>query len=918
MISSAGSLLVGNDKAHINVKKTPRYVTISYCIAENKFFVALTTMLTMYALTADDFRAMYTQAPQDGYFNAMIWILFTVFSFEVLISCLGKSDYYLGFFFYLDVLSTASLLLDLTYLNSLINGSSNLKTGRSARVGAKAGRVVRVLRLVRILKLYKAYYEARQLKKAREGKAPGDDDWDDEELLENGMKEEEENQESQVGKKLSEMTTRRVIILILTMLTFLPLMTADSTLVMPTSAEYGANQVYQKFQAAESQNATSTASFARSAYEKALLNYAFYHNWFVKQYPDKFCPWSDSGCPDTYYAFVFWIGVAGDTAAAVNDKASKAKLDQTLINSFNAAASRPSVFYTYGSMPTYGLQQLGSDWTTSCQGTNGSPFLKGISLISEAGPDVTTYPIRCPEQLRLTETLVFTPVTLNNDQYHDWHFEFYFDIRSFTFEESAVSLQTTVFVLALLLASSLIFTSDANRLIVHPVEKMITRVQAIRDNPLIALKMADDEFKAEEVAKAKRRRHHTACLDKILDIMQCKLFAQANSEPMEMVVLEKTIIKLGSLLALGFGEAGANIISQNMKGSDSAGVNAMVPGIRVDCIIGFCRVLNFSTATEVLQAKVMTFVNQIAEIIHGVVDEFHGAPNKNSGEHFLVIWRAPPDAEPSTYRSLSDMSIVTFSKILGAIHRSALLADYRTHPGLVYRLGKGSRVNLSFGVHAGWAIEGAVGSEFKIDASYVSPHVSIATSVELCTQIYGVSFIVAQSVMERCSAGIKSKCRHIDRVAITGSQQPMDLFCVDLDWTQVQVEDTPPPQITWNTRNRFRARQFLEAQKNLKSAQDFVMEQAFDTDPLIQVMRERYSVTFFQLFNMGYQNYSQGEWQVARRMLSETRFMCGFEDGPSTALLLFMETYHDYEAPKDWMGVRDIGDPASYGHMSNA
>ena len=30
-------------------------------------------------------------------------------------------------------------------------------------------------------------------------------------------------------------------------------------------------------------------------------------------------------------------------------------------------------------------------------------------------------------------------------------------------------------------------------------------------------------------------------------------------------------------------------------------------------------------------------------------------------------------------------------------------------------------------------------------------------------------------------------------------------------------------------------------------------------------------VEFFQLFNMGYQNYSQGEWQVARRMLSDTQ-----------------------------------------------
>ena len=39
---------------------------------------------------------------------------------------------------------------------------------------------------------------------------------------------------------------------------------------------------------------------------------------------------------------------------------------------------------------------------------------------------------------------------------------------------------------------------------------------------------------------------------------------------METVVLEKTIIKLGTLLAIGLGQAGANIIGQNMKGSGTA------------------------------------------------------------------------------------------------------------------------------------------------------------------------------------------------------------------------------------------------------------------------------------------------------------------------------------------------------------
>ena len=34
---------------------------------------------------------------------------------------------------------------------------------------------------------------------------------------------------------------------------------------------------------------------------------------------------------------------------------------------------------------------------------------------------------------------------------------------------------------------------------------------------------------------------------------------------------------------------------------------------------------------------------------------------------------------------------------------------------------------MHFGLHLGWAIEGAIGSKFKIDASYLSPNVNIAS-----------------------------------------------------------------------------------------------------------------------------------------------------------------------------------------------
>eukprot|EP00913_Durusdinium_trenchii_P025339 g23789.t1 len=397
-----------------------------------------------------------------------------------------------------------------------------------------------------------------------------------------------------------------------------------------------------------------------------------------------------------------------------------------------------------------------------------------------------------------------------------------------------------------------------------------------------------------------------------IEVDQCRHRASVDSKkaakegPMETVILEKTIIKLGSLLALGFGEAGANIISHNMKGSDSAGVNAILPGLRVDCVIGLCRVQDFSTATEVLQGRIMTFVNQIAEIIHGVVDEFHGSPNKNSGDQFLVIWRMDTETvreeeeKKEKSRRIAEMSILAFCKILGALHRSALLADYRTHPGLQYRLQARNgaeasevRVNLSFGLHAGWAIEGAVGSEFKIDASYVSPNVNIASSVERCTQVYGVPVVIAQSCMELCSLEFMNKGRLIDRVLLSGSSVPMRLYCVDLDFLSLEVDKSKGPLWALSTKNRYRARQFIASQKQ-------------ENDPAITVMRQRYTIPFFQLFNMGYQNYSQGEWLVARRMLAETKNLLGVEDGPSAALLRFMEDPYQFEAPKDWNEVRDL------------
>lgn len=54
---------------------------------------------------------------------------------------------------------------------------------------------------------------------------------------------------------------------------------------------------------------------------------------------------------------------------------------------------------------------------------------------------------------------------------------------------------------------------------------------------------------------------------------------------------------------------------------------------------------------------------------------------------------------------------------------------------------------MGFGLHLGWAIEGAIGSFYKIDASYLSPNVNMASRLEGSTKYYGVPLLYSGSLV---------------------------------------------------------------------------------------------------------------------------------------------------------------------------
>ncbi|CAE8694328.1 unnamed protein product, partial [Polarella glacialis] len=363
--------------------------------------------------------------------------------------------------------------------------------------------------------------------------------------------------------------------LILAMLLVLPVLRAEESNLTPFSASYGADVVNQAF------SGYLKGSGDKSEYQRALLNYIYYHNWFARAAEDTHCP--SRNCNNQYFGQLFWVGITGTSSASLSTNSTT--LDLNFIQSFNKNASlhtTEGVLYAYGTMPDFAQEIMASPWTQKCVTSSGTERL-GFSLLSELWDHKISYKVPCPENLRSTELQGYSPQLMSDGERQSLSLTFFFDMRPFAKADSGFNLSITFFIMILLIGGSLTFSYDANRLVLQPVEKMIERVEAIRSRPLLAMKMADDEFRVEEMKKVKLEKREKDKVKKFfMDIVAAVCFSNDGAELMETVILEKTIIKLGSLLALGFGEAGADVIGKNMSGSDTAGVNAMVAGRKVE------------------------------------------------------------------------------------------------------------------------------------------------------------------------------------------------------------------------------------------------------------------------------------------------------------------------------------------------
>lgn len=195
-----------------------------------------------------------------------------------------------------------------------------------------------------------------------------------------------------------------------------------------------------------------------------------------------------------------------------------------------------------------------------------------------------------------------------------------FNETAYMKRESTASIYLMLFVLVMLIALSTQFTGDAQRLVLAPIENMMAIVNMVADDPL-----------------------------EVFDFNNTP-----GSGDYETQVIQLAIEKITALLRIGFGVAGAEIISSNMtvEGGGSTCLNPMIPGRRVYALFGFCDIMSFDLCTEKLEDEIMTFVNSVARIVHDEVTRWGGTCNKNLGNAFLMVWRIGDEKSLSDYRRM--------------------------------------------------------------------------------------------------------------------------------------------------------------------------------------------------------------------------------------------------------------------------
>lgn len=625
------------------------------------------------------------------------------------------------------------------------------------------------------------------------------------------------------------------------------------------------------------------------------------------------------------------------------------------------------------------------------------------------------------------ENLEFVNTTLRIDEVN-----YFFDVDGLTliafstyydnYLQAILNITRTIYIAFILGWIIVKLDEDSKTYALYPLENIMNIIQKISIDPIGSRNM--DKLNKKFYTKSnnningnpndyfdnKEPEKHVNLNKKRLDQKENNQRSKSNYE---VKTIEAAVIKISALLAIGFGEAGEAIIKHNLK-QGTQEVNPMVKGRKKIAIFGFCDIRDFSIVNECLQERTMSFVNQIANIVHTSVDFYMGAANKNIGDAFLCVWKFrnksskpalpennnffqetkhkknkiiqftskennincfvvnPKDKinidhshviqqissnnliynnnnlinlniqsnnniniknniiinnnfntnfmgkeesnniiykttitqekkEEISQNEAADRALLSYLNIIIWINKKRNILVYKNDKDILSRIPE-YKVKMGFGLHIGWAIEGAIGSHHKIDASYLSPNVNMSSRLEAATKQYGVSILISGDLYDLLSKELQEICRMIDIVTVKGSKKPIKLYTVDVN-LNLRPSNKEQPNINLSENRKIfeeKKQKFYAKVKETGSIGNLIM----DKNCFKELLNLNRPSSFKKIFASALDNYINGDWEKGKKYINRALELDP-SDGPSKVIFGFLNK-HNFKPPPDWKGFREL------------
>ncbi len=193
---------------------------------------------------------------------------------------------------------------------------------------------------------------------------------------------------------------------------------------------------------------------------------------------------------------------------------------------------------------------------------------------------------------------------------------------------------------------------------------------------------------------------------------------------------------------------------------------------------------------------------------------------------------------------------------------------------------------MGFGLHTGWAIEGSIGSKVKVDASYLSSHVNIASRLEAATKQYHVPLLMSEAFVSGLSGSIQSTCRKVDRVTFKGSTEPMTMFYQDTESFH-NLKKKPENYGDIMTATSWKNKEEID-------------EMGLDLTTILKALQSDKNLLIRDVYDVAFNAYLDGEWGKCKIL-----FHLWLEKFPGDIIVQVMVKFlisHNFVCPEDWKG----------------